>query len=824
MLDHCVHNLRQAIRSLRSAPAITCMAILSLALGIGANTAIFSLINALMLRTLPVSHPEELRQVTMASPQFFSNPLWEQIRDHQQVFSTLFAYGRWRFNLASGGEARYANGVFASGQYFDTLGVRPALGRVLAPVDDWRGCPGVAVLSHGFWQKEYGGRPGILGQTISLDGHPLPIAGVTGPGFTGVDVGSTFDVMVPLCAEKVLHGETSNLDINAAPGNYNTLYAWLRIVGRPKPGISASMATAQMKALAPAIFQATLPAHWRLPEQQQYLQRTLITNPFATGLSYLREQYHDALMVLMGIVAVVLLIACANVANLLFARCVARRREFAIRMALGAGRGRLVRQLLTESLLLAGLGGLLGIIFARWATAGLLAILDVPLDAAPDWRVLAFTASVALLTCVLFGLAPAWRGTRVSPYAAMKSNSRDVIQGTRFGTARALVALQLALSLPLVVGAGLMLTTLWKLMSRESGFAKDQVLIANIDLRNGRYDPALRRQAYLRMLAKLRAIPAVRSAAVSNLTPICGCAATRELALEQSPGRTAPVIAVDTNFVGDGFFDALGTALVAGRDFDEHDTPEAPAVAIVNQAMAKLYFGSTSPLGSRFRVRQGNRMSDPVEIIGVAGDVRYGSMRDSIQPIVYLAWNQDPTPYPMTNFELRSAGAAPGSLTSAVQSAIAEVNPSVSIEFTTLAGRIEESLSKERLMAILSGCFGALALTLAAIGLYGVVSYAVARRTGEIGIRMALGAQQERILRMVLREVFITACVGLCAGIAVTMGLTKFIAGLVYGLAPNDPVTFGIAAGILMLIAILAGYWPARRAARIHPLSALHEE
>jgi predicted permease len=824
MLDTFQQTLRSALRSLRSSPAVTGMAILSLALGIGANTAIFSLINALMLRTLPVSHPEQLLQVTMNSPQFFSNPLWERIRDHQQVFSGFFAYGRWRFNLASGGEARYANGIFASGQYFDTLGIRPAMGRALTPADDWRGCPGAAILSHGFWQKEYGGRPDILGKSISLDGHPIPIAGVTGVGFTGVDVGSTFDVLVPLCAEKILHGETSNLDIHAAPGNYNTLYAWLRLVGRPKPGISPDQATAQMKALAPSIFQATVPSHWRAPEQQRYLQRTLVTNPFATGLSYLREQYYDALMVLMGIVAVVLLIACANVANLLLARSVARRREFAIRMALGAGRGRLIRQLLVESLLLAGLGASFGVLFARWATTGLLALLDVPLDAAPDWRVLGFTAAIALLTSILFGLAPAWKGTRVSPYAAMKSNARDVIEGSRFGTARALVALQIALSLPLVVGAGLMLTTLWELMGSETGFAKDQVLLASVDLRNGRFAPDRRRGAYLQMLAKLRALPGVRAASVSNLTPVCGCASTRELALEEAPGRTSPVVAVDTNLVSEGFFEALGAPLTAGRDFDIHDTPDSPSVAIVNQTMAKRYFGSESPLGRRFRVQKGSIMSDPVEIVGVVGDVRYGSMRDKVRPIVYLAWNQDPEPYPMTNFELRAAGTAPAALTGAVKSAITDVNPTVSIEFTTLSARIEESLSRERLMALLSGCFGALALLLAAIGLYGVVSYGVARRTGEIGIRMALGAEQWQIQRMVLREVLATACIGMAAGFVITLGLTPFISGLVYGLAPNDPSTFSLAAAILLTIAVTAGYWPARRAARIQPLAALHEE
>ncbi|MGC4051145.1 MAG: ABC transporter permease [Paludibaculum sp.] len=824
MLDPFLETLRQALRSLRSAPAVTILATLSLALGIGANTAIFSLINGLMLRTLPVPHPEQLLQVTMDSPQFYSNPLWETIRDHQQVFSGLFAYCRWRFNLSSGGEARYANGIFASGQYFDTLGLQPAIGRILTKADDWRGCPGAAILSHGFWQKEYGGRTEILGKTISLDGHPIPIAGVTAPGFTGLDVGSTFDVLVPLCAEKVLHGETSNLDIHAAPGNYNTLYAWLRLVGRPNPGITPGQATARMKALAPSIFQTTVPAHWGSLEQNDYRKRTLVTVPFATGLSYLREQYHDALMLLMGIVGLVLLIACANVANLLLARCVARRREFAVRMALGASRGRLIRQLLAESLLLAGLSALLALLIARWATSGLLAILDVPLDAVPDWRVLGFTAAIALLTSLLFGLAPAWRGTRIQPFAAMKAQARDTIGGSRFSTARGLVALQLALSLPLVVGAGLMLTTLRKLMTTETGFAKDQVLIAGADLRNAHYAPEHRRDAYLRMLAKLRTLPGVRAAANSSLTPVCGCASTRELAIEEVPGHSTPLIAVDTNSVGDGFFESLGTPLLAGRDFDLHDTPDAPPVAVINQTMANRYFGTASPLGRRFRVRKGNTMGSPVEIVGVVGDVRYGSMRDTIRPLVYLAWNQDPLPFPMTNFEIRTAGASPALLTGAVKAAIAEVHPAVSLEFTTLATRVEESTSRERLIAGLSGCFGALALVLATIGLFGVVSYGVARRTNEIGIRIALGAEHGRILRMVLREVLTMAWAGLCLGLLLTLALTRSVAHLVYGLSPNDPTTLALAVLLLLAIAAGAGYWPARRASRIQPLTALREE
>jgi putative ABC transport system permease protein len=351
MLDSLRHDLRYAVRALRRSPAFAVVAVLSLALGMGANTAIFSLINAVMLKTVRVSHPEQLLQVTMASPQFFSNPLWEQIRDRQDVLSSIFAYGRWRFNLAQGGEARYVNGQFVSGHYFDTLGVRSVLGRTLAPADDQRGCAGAAVLSYGFWQREYGGGSGVLGKTISLDNHSLEIVGVAEPRFTGIDVGATVDVLVPLCAEKIVHGETSNLDINVLPQNH-LLYAWLRVIGRPKPGLSASQVAARLRALAPQIYRATLPRDWRPDEQAGYLSRTLDAQPVAKGLSFVRDQYSEVLLILMAISAIVLLIACANVANLLLARSAARQREIAIRMALGSGRSRLIRQLLTESLLL----------------------------------------------------------------------------------------------------------------------------------------------------------------------------------------------------------------------------------------------------------------------------------------------------------------------------------------------------------------------------------------------------------------------------------------------------------------------------------------
>ncbi len=833
MFDALWQDIRYAIRALRSTPGFAAVAILSLALGIGANTAIFSLIDALMLKTIPVSHPEELLQVTMATPQYFTNPIWEQIRDRQDIFSGLFAYGLWRFDLAPGGEARYVNGHFSSGQYFDTLGVHAVLGRTLKPADDQRGCAGAAVLSYGFWQREYGGRADVIGKAISLNGHFIEIVGVTEPRFTGVDVGQTVDVLMPLCAEKILHGESTSLDFNAAPGSDRYLYAWLRVIGRPKPGVSPDQARARLKTLAPEVYKATVPRNWRIEDQDEYLHRTLDAQPAANGLSYLRERYRQSLIILLAVTGVVLLIACANVANLLFARGTARRREIAIRMALGCGRGRVVRQFLAESLLLSGAGAALGVLFAKWGTQLLVKSIsntmeggytDVFLDLTPDIRVLAFTVIVAILTGLLFGVAPAWRASGVQPLAAMKANSRGVIEGARFGLGKVLVMAQVALSLVLVAGAGLLLSTFWKLASLDPGFDPGGVLLTDVDLRNRNYSPERKTAASQEILAKLRAIPGVQSASISDITPICGCEADMEVEIAGYAPQSREDATIEFIRVSDRYFETLGTRMIAGRDFDRRDTPTSPRVAIINQTMAKKYFGAGNPLGHTFRIRDANTLGDPIEIIGVVKDSKYGSLREEIRPTASVEWTQKRLPGPQPSFELRAARGAPADLIAAVKSAIGEVDPNASLEFSTLANKLHSSLSRERLLAMLSGFFGALALLLAAIGLYGVISYNVARRRNEIGIRMALGAEQARVLRMVLGEVAFLIAIGIAVGLGVALATTRFVASFLYGLKANDPLTLVLAGAVLAGVSLLAGYLPARRASLLDPMAALREE
>jgi len=817
MLDTLRQDSRQAIRTLRNDPGFAAVTILSLALGIGANTAIFSLIDAVMLKTLPVSHPEELLQVTMGGERgYFSNPVWEQIRDRQDAFSGIFAYSRWKFNLATGGEARDVNGAYVSGQYFDTLGVPAVLGRGFTRADDRRGCAGGAVLTYGFWQREYGGRSDIVGRTISINSHPFEILGVAARGFTGTEVGASLDVVVPLCAEKIIHGDTELLDASPAGG-------WLRVIGRPKPGTPASQAAARLTTLAPDVFRATVPAEWPAQDREEWLRVPLETRIASNGLSYLREEFRQALLVLMAIAGMVLLIACANVSNLLLARGAARQREIAIRVALGSGRGRLVRQLLTESLWLSSIGAGVGVLVAVWGTRSLVKFLDVSLDLTPDARVLGFTAGVAILTGLLFGMAPAWRGARADPMAAMKANPRGAIGGSGSGAGKVLVMVQVALSMVLVACAGLLLSTFWRLAWLDPGFEADRVLLTTIDLRGNGYRPERRAAVFRQILESLRKMPGVRAASISDFTPMLPPRRIHELAIDGA-ARSREDSQVFFNAASDGYFATMGTPLMAGRDFNGHDTPASPAVAIVNQTMVKKYFQAANPIGRRFRIRAGDTLGVPVEIVGVVKDAKYNDLRQEIPPTAYTAWSQTEKLFPVTNIEVRAAGGAPTALIAGVRAAIASVDRNASIEFTTLAAQVDKSLEREQLLAMLAGFFGGLALLLATIGLYGVVSYSVARRRNEIGIRMALGAEKSRVLRMVMGEAAVLIGAGLAAGLGVTLAATRLVESFLYGVQPNDPLTLFLAAGVLAAAAGAAGYWPARRASRLDPMMALREE
>jgi predicted permease len=830
-LEHFRQDVQFAIRTLSKSPAFSLTAIATLTLGIGANTAIFSLIDSVMLKTLPVSHPEQLMQVTMASRNiwgvnepFVSNPIWEQFRGRQEIFSGLFAYALARFNLSARGEARYVQGNYVSSRFFDTLGLLPVLGRTFTPADDQRGCAATAVLSYGFWQSEYGGRSDIIGKTILLDNHPFEIVGAIGPGFSGVDVGRKSDIYAALCAEPIIGGESQKglLDSSAE--------GWLRVIGRPKPGLSINQVSAQLKALAGPIMRATLPPNIRPDQEEIYLKGTFGLQKAANGLSSIRSKYRQTFIVLMVIVGVVLLIACGNVANLLLVRGASRQREIAIRMALGSVRGRLMRQLLTESMLLALTGALLGIVFARWGAQLLVSFLSsnvyreskVFLDVTIDCRVLTFAVGVAIATGLLFGLAPAWRATRVDPRSAMKANSRRLTHGGRLHPGKVLVVFQVALSLVLVAGAGLLLATFVRLATLDPGFERDHVLLMNVGLSERTISPEQRSAIFTDLLHRLRAIRGVRSASSSETTPLEGAVSAFYLQIDDnSPARKRQLVCL--NEVSNNYFETLGTPILAGRDFDAHDILNSSKVVIVNESFAQSYFHGQNPIGRRYRAEHGDKIGDPVEIVGLVHNTKYLDLREDFRPTAYVAASQNTRARNTVTFELRAAASATALIRQA-KSAVDTVYPDASLRFKTLAAQVDQSLSRERLLATLSGFFGALALLLATIGLYGVTSYSVARRRNEIGIRMALGAGQSRVLRMVLSELVILISIGLAAGFAASLGVTRFIASLLYGVKANDPTTLSLAAALLALVAATAGFVPARRASRLDPMDSLREE
>ena len=810
-------DVRYALRAMRATPGFALIIVLSLALGIGANTAIFSLLDTIVLKRLPVDRPEELLHISFGDTKatVLTNPIWEQIRDRQDVFSNVFVYdNEVGFNLAAGGEIRIATGNAVSGDFFATLGVQPAAGRLLTRADDVRGCPSVAVLSHGFWQSEYGGSPSVVGTGISLSGKAHTIVGVTEEGFFGVDVGQSPQVYVPLCLRPYLDARSTWF-----------LYA----IGRPKPGLTREMVAARLAALSPTVFAETVPERWSASERAEYMKTTLSVQSVPGGLSRLRRDYQKALTVLMVVVGLVLLIACANVANLLLARAAARHREMAIRLAIGAARRRLVRQLLTESMLLAVIGAATGVLFARWGSAVLVQVLsagqrDLSLDLALDARVLAFTTAVAIATGVLFGLAPAWRSARVDPQAALKASGRGVAEGhSRFTIGKWLVVGQIALSLVLVIGAGLLLGSFRKLTTLDAGFRKDGVLLVSMSLRNAGYADSVMGGVRQQVLDRLRQLPGVQSASFSQITPISGSGWNDFIEVDGYTAKSMEDAIAYFNEVSDGYFATMGTPLRAGRDFDRRDVLGATKVAIINETMARRFYGSVNPLGKPFYVKEHDKRSAPFEIIGVVKDAKYRRLREETPPTAYVAMSQNPTPGAFANYELRVAG-DPASLVPAIKSTMAEVNRSISLQFTSFAEQVDASLTRDRLLATLSGYFGGLALLLAMVGLYGTLSYNVARRRNEIGIRIALGAARGRVVRLILGEVGRLVVVGLVLGGFAAAAATRWVTSFLYGLTASDPSTLAVSTLTLALVALAAGAIPALRAARVDPVDALREE
>ncbi len=829
-LASIVDDLRYALRGLRSAPGFALVAILSLALGIGANTAIFALVNAVILRPLPVHDPGSLIMVADDLPSqghgevssaVLTNPIWEALRDRSAGVGSFFAYGDTRFDLSNGGVVHFIPGYWVSGGMFDVLGVSASAGRLFTAADDVRGCDPVAVVSDGYATRELGGAAAALGRTLSLDGHPVPIIGVTDAAFTGLEVGVAPSVYVPLCARTTITGDPQALDRR---GNW-----FLRIIGRLPPGQSLAATQSRLAALAPAIYQATLPQNWGPKFQADYLRRSLWAIAGAAGSSDVRHTYSTALTVLLVVVGVVLLIACANVANLLLARATARQREMAVRLALGAGRGRLVRQMLTESLLLAGLGAALGVLFARWASALLVGFLAtrqdaVWLDLHPDVRVLGFAIAIALATGVLFGMAPAWRATRVDPQAAMKAQGRGTT-AARLPITRALVVGQIALSLVLVVAAGLLVGTFRRLVTMDPGFQREGVLVANVDFGGAGLDTARQRLMHGELLEKLRAMPGVSSAALSFTSPIAGWGWNEQIVADADTALRDPNTSVYFNGVSPGWFATLGTTLRAGRDFSDADRFGAVKVVIVNETLARTYYHDASPLGHTFRIAGvGGSFDPPLQIVGVVEDAKYGHLNEKPQPIAYVPLAQTTWISQGGAYELRVARGDPMALARQVTAAALAESRTASADYVTLDRQVSESVRRPRLLATVSGFFGALALLLAIIGLYGTMAYGVAQRRNEIGIRLALGAARSRVLRMVLGEAGFLIGVGAAIGLAASLVATKLVASFLYGVQRNDPATIGASVIVLAAVALFAAAIPAWRAAALDPAETLRAD
>jgi predicted permease len=844
-LDALWQDVRYGMRLLRKNPTFALVAILTLALGTGANAAIFQLVNALRLRSLPVEKPHELVSIGIdqhgtgrvgrgyPGRSIFTEPLWQEIRSQQQAFSSLFAWGNGRWDLATEGEASFAQGFYVSGRFFDALGVHAHVGRVLTEADDQTGCgsPG-AVLSHAFWQARYGGNPDVIGQTITIDRHPFDVIGVAQPGFFGVEVGRTFDVALPLCAESLLRAP------RPATGRRDAW--WLDIMGRLKPDWTVERAQAHVAAVSPDIFRATVSPTYTADWAKNYTSFTLTARPAGTGVSNLRSAYAMQLWALLGATGLVLLLTCANLANLMLARAVARGREIAVRLAIGASRRRVVRQMLSESALLAGFGALGGLLLARWISQTLVMFLNASsnrifVDLTPDWRVFAFIAIVAVLTCVLFGLSPALKATRRDPATTMQGSGRSSTDGHEaVALRRGLVVVQVALSMVLIVGALLFGRTLRNLATVELGFDPD-VVVASVDLRRTAVQPEARTRTFADIVARLHQVPGVRHAAETLIVPLSGSDWNGRIV----KGGAVQDGDVHFNEVGGNYFRVMQTPLLAGRTFDGRDQPDAPRAAIVNETFARRYFQNTDPIGKTFQMELPPGSAQPTyHIVGLVGDAKYLQVREErtlaavrfsanesstmFLPIAYLAMSQSTMPPPDFRVVVR-ADLPPASLTPALTRAITEVAPAAGVSYDAVTTYIERLLVTERLMAWLSGFFGVLAMLIASIGLYGVMSYIVTCRTVEIGVRMALGAEPRTVIRMMLAESGVLLAVGVAIGVALAAVALRYAAGLLYGLKPLDAISFVLAISMLGFVSLLAAWFPAWRASRLAPTVALRE-
>ena len=829
-------DLKLALRVFWKNPAFAAIVILTLALGSGANTAIFTLLDQVMLRALPVERPERLLVLSAPGPFSgwteqnsdtvipMSHPMFEGLRDKTPAFASVLAHAPASVHLTLKGGTERVNGDMVSGGFFQVLGLRAAHGRLFTPDDDRdpSGHP-VVVLGHGLFERSFGGDPSAVGRTVNINNHPMTIVGIAPLGFHGVEVGSAVDVYVPLAMQQELQ-PTWGLRL----GDWRS--RWLTPMARLKDGVSQ----AEAQAAANLVYSQLLQEDWAHIQggsdsfKGRFFKKTLSLLPGGRGTSGLRDQSGTPLLVLMGMVGLVLLIACANVASLLLTRATSRQKETAVRLALGAGRLRLARLHLVESLALALAGGLVGLQLAYWVGEALIRALpwsdaSRTLSAAPDMRVGLFTLGLSVITGVGFGLVPALRASQADLAPALKSEATSVVGGT-FRLRKGLVVAQVALSLLLLIGAGLFTRSLMNLRALDPGFKPDRLFAFDVD-------PARNGQDFTERVATLRRIqdelagePGVASASAAGVTLMSNSNSSSTVRVEGYEAKEGENMNPNFNYVAPGFFETLGLPLVAGRDLAETDVLGAPQVAVVNEVFARYYFKNENPVGRRFGLgRRATHEGYPIEIVGIVRDGKAASMREEPRRFVYVPYTQEESIGSLTYYVRSSV--EPESFGAQLRAAVGRIDPTLPVtSLKTMKAQIGESLFVERMVAALSAAFGLLATLLAAIGLYGVMSYAVAQRTREIGLRKALGADRRAVLTLVLREVAVLAALGIAIGLPGGYGLGKLIESQLFGLSARDPLTFGIATLALVTTAFVAGLVPALRAARVDPMTALRYE
>jgi predicted permease len=838
-LDQVSHDLRFALRQFRRATGLTFAAVLALACGIGGMTTVFTLIDAVVLRPLPVAAPHEL--VSLRDPSF-SYPMFEQIRDRGHMLRGVFAWAPRTMHVTWTREPETTSTLLVTGAFHDTLGLQPSAGRLLNQADAGNTAAeaqAVAVLSHAAWQRRFNGDPAAIGRTIRVEGQPFTIVGVTPPPFFGVAVGMAPEVTIPMTMLPRLRSDPQNPLLQAN----NT---WLNIMGRVRPGLSIAQADAAFQPVWTQALAATLSPEWPARWRARYVTFTTGLEPGAAGYSPVRRQFQKSLWLLFGLVALVLIVACATVANLLLAAAAGRRRELALRLAIGAGRARLVQQLFLEGLVLAGAGGALGILFSIWATDLLVRLLStsyepVSMALAVDVRVLAFTTAAVGLAALTFSLAPIARAVRIDPGPVLKAGTRQAGGDRRpAGVARALVAAQVALSMVLLVGSALFVRNLTSLLTKDAGFDRDGLLVVNVDV----LSPVSARSAagdrapdlaiwYGELLRRLRETPGVRSASLSRKPPI-----SNELGysfdsftLEGRPlEERRPTTAsgrIFVNAVSPGYFATVDTAFIAGRDFTAGDAEGRPDVAVINASMAAAFFGRENPIGRRLMMGESAERT-PVGVIGVVRDSTYQNLQEEQRRVVYVPYMQTPQILRSSSLyaEVRTAerGSNPGSIADALRAAVRSLDATAPIRIETVRTRIDESLVQERLVTVIAMFLGGVSLLLACGALGGLMSHMVASRTSEIGLRIALGAERHAVMTLVLREALVLVLAGAVAGVGLALAGGRLVESFLHNLRPSDPVAVGGAAALMLLTATVTGYLPARRAARVDPIEALRAE